>query len=299
MPYRNCFGRQMVGSIILLLTVFFMPSHLSAQLRGLSLTVDIGPTWFDNSQASFYNGDISNANTLLRILHSESYGPQIWNDLTEQDLISSAVQNYREIEVDNYGRDFYYRIAMQLGMGFRYDFENSRWGWLVRFDFAKAEANGIIQLKSGRQTGMLTNKDAYVNCPALGQERRIYIDLGILHKFRVGNGWDIELSLGGNVNNTKVEKSDVMIAGRTYSILDVWQGQTPSSYVASYEYINQGGIGLGGFASLDAGITLPIGTAMRLGYTLYYNRTNLQGYNTFGFHHAIKLSVILNNFSFK
>lgn len=294
---RGGHGRQMVGGILLLLTVFFMPVVSHAQLRGLSLTVDVSAAKFDNKQANFYNGNPDNANTLERILYSETYGNQIWNNLTDQNLIGSSVQNYREIRVAAYN-DMYYKLAIQLGLGFRYDFEKSRWGWLMRFDFAKAEAAGVIQLESGKNNAYLTNRDRYVNCPALGVERRIFIDFGVIHKIPLSSGWDMELSLGGTLNNTKVEKSDVLIAGATYSILDIWLGQSPSSYVGSYEYVNQGGIGFGGFAGVDFGFTLPVGTAMHLGYTIYYSKTNLRDYNDFGIHHAIKLSVALNNFSF-
>ena len=266
-------------------------------LRGLSLTVDIGVLRPDNYQANFYNGNPDNVNTLNRILYSETYGNQIWNNLTTQDLIGDAVASYRQIKVAEYG-DMYYKLAFQLGMGFRYDFEKSHWGWLLKFDYARLHSIGMVLLESGKGLAYLTNQDRYVNCPAAGQEERIYIDLGLMYKFKTRNGMDIELALGGNLNNTKVEKSDVQIGGISYSILDIWGGQSPSSYVASYDYINQGGIGYGGFAQIAFGFTLPAGTAMSLSYTFHYNKVNLQRYESFAPHHAIKLNVALNNFSF-
>ncbi len=292
------------GIILLVLFVFFV-SHITlyaqgrgeARLRGLSLTVDAGILKASNQQANFYNGNPNNANTLERILYSESYGHRIFNDLTEQDLIGSAIGTYEQINVAEYG-DMYYKIAFKLGMGFRYDFVLSNWGWMARFDYAKLNAQGMVLLNSGKNLSYLTNQNAYVNCPVRGVEERIYIDLGILRKFKLSNGLDMELSLGGNFNNTKVEKSEIKIAGATYSILDVWQGQSPSSYIGTYEYVNQGGIGFGGYASLAIGFTLPNLTAMTLGYTFYYNKVNLEGYTAYAPHHAISLNVALNNFSF-
>lgn len=286
-----------------LFSFFFFPNYSQAQnfahaeLRGLSLTVGIGVLRADNSHANFYNGNPNNVNTLERILYSETYGNQIWNNLTTQDLIGDAVANYKQIRVAEYG-DMYYRLAVQLGMGFRYDFERSKWAWKLQFDYANLNAVGMVLLESGKGLTYLTNQDRYVNCPALGKERRIYIDLGIIRKFKLRNGMDIELSLGGNLNNSKVESSNIQIAGVNYSILDIWAGQSPSSYVGSYEYINQGGIGYGGFASLAFGFTLPAGTAMTLSYTFHYNKVNLWHYESFAPHHAIKLNVALNNFSF-
>lgn len=287
-------------SVVLVLSTFHSlqaQSFATGKLRGLSLTVGIGVLNADNSHANFYNGNPGNVNTLLRILHSETYGNQIWNNLTEKDLIGDAVANYKQITVAEYG-DMYYRLAVQLGMGFRYDFELSKWAWMLQFDYAKVNAVGMVLLNSGKGSAYLTNQDRYVNCPTTGSERRIYIDLGIIRKFKMRNGLDFELSVGGNLNNTKVESSDIEIGGITYSILDIWGGQSPSSYVQDYEYVNQGGIGYGGWASAAFGFTLSSGTAMTLSYTFHYNKVNLWRFESFAPHHAIKINVSINNFSF-
>ncbi len=123
-----------------------------ASLRGLSLTVDFGVMRPGNFHANFYNGNPRNVNTLQRILYSETYGNSIWNNLTTQNLIGSSVANYNQITVAEYG-DMYYRMAFQLGMGFRYDYENTGWGWQVKFDYAKLHAQGLVllnQLPHGR-----------------------------------------------------------------------------------------------------------------------------------------------------
>lgn len=306
--HRGCMPRrrlQLWSRIVLCSVVFmfFCSQSLDAQtfkparLRGLSLTVDFGALWVSDNHANFYNGNPNNVNTLERILYSETYGNHIWNNLTTQNLIGDAVASYKQIKVAEYG-EMYYKTAIQLGMGFRYDFELSNWAWQFKFDFAKLNSVGMVLLESGKGLVYLTNQDRYVDCPTTGSERRIYIDLGIIRKFKLHNGMDIELSLGGNLNNTKVESSDIQIGGTTYSILDIWGGRSPSSYVASYDYINQGGIGYGGFASVAFGFTLPVGTAMTLSYTFHYNKVNLLRYESFAPHHAIKLNVAINNFSF-
>lgn len=286
-----------VLSLLCIVSPVRAQSFSQGSLRGLSLTVGIGVLRPDNYHANFFNGNPANVNTLERILYSETYGNQIWNNLSTQDLIGDAVANYKQITVAEYG-DMYYRLAFQLGMGFRYDFERSNWAWQLQFDIAKLNSVGVVLLNSGKGTTYLTNQDRFVNCPSLGTERRIDIDLGFIRKFRLRSGFNIELALGGNLNNTKVESSDIQIGGITYSILDIWGGNTPSSYVASYDYINQGGIGYGGFASLAFGFTLPVGTAMTISYTFHYNKVNLWRYESFAPHHAVKLNVALNNFSF-
>ena len=269
----------------------------SPVLRGLSLTVDFGAAKMSDRHANFYNGNPGNANTLARILYSETYGNNIWNKLTEQNLISSSVANYNQITVAEYG-DMYYKTAFRLGMGLRYDFDPTDWAWQLRFDYAKLHAAGLVLLNSGHNTAYLSNQNAYVNCPASGTEERIFIDLGVIHKFKLRNGLDLELSLGGDLNNTKVQNSDILIGGISYSILDVWRGASPSSYTGTYEYINQGGIGYGAYASIALGFTLPVGTAMSLAYNFSYCKTNIEGYSSFAPHHALSLVVALNNFSF-
>ena len=280
---------------LLVLSTFNIKAQEAATLRGFSLTVDIGAFHASNRQANFYNGAPENANTLLRILHSESFGNGIWNNLTEQDLIGSSVQNYNQITVAEYG-DMYYRLAIQLGLGFRYDFYRSYFGWLVRFDYARLSAVGEVLLNSGKETYLLTNQNRFVVCPISGQEERIFIDLGLLRKFHTRGLFDYEIAAGINLNNTKVEASDIRIADVTYSILDIWNGHSPSSYIAAYDYVNQGGLGYGAFASLSMMLTLPTGTALMLSYRFHYTRTKLQGYTAFAPHHNLGLTVAINNF---
>lgn len=300
--FSNRFSIMCRTWLLTILIIFVSSTSSHAQrsaetsLRGLSLTVRIGMLRADNSHADFYNGAPQNANTLERILYSESYGHSIWNNLTEQDLIGSAVANYQQITVAEYG-DMYYKPAIQLGLGFRYDLDPSMWAWQLGFDYAKLHAQGLVLLNSGKNLTTLTSQNQYVNCPAMGTEERIYINLGIIRKFKLSNGFDLEAALGANINNTKVESSDIRIAGVTYSILDIWGGQAPSSYNSSYPYINQGGIAYGAWASVRFGFTLPVGTAMSLDYTLHYNKVNLDRYESFAFHHAIALNVAINNFS--
>lgn len=266
-------------------------------LRGLSLNINAGVLKASDKTANFYNGNPRNANKLDYIIHSEMYGRPIWEDLTDLDLIGSSVANYSQLKVAEYGH-MSYKLAFQLGIGFRYDLDNPFWAWQVRFDYARLNAEGMVLLDSGKNTSILSNQNAYVNCPVAGEEERIFFDLGIIRKFRLQNGFDLEVSLGANVNNTKVESNDIRIGRHTYSMLDVWGGQPPYTYSTPYEYVNQGGIGYGGYASVAFGFTIPAGTAMQLAYTFYYNRTKLEGYSTFSPQHALSLNVYVNNFFF-
>ncbi|MBP5326774.1 MAG: hypothetical protein J6Y98_02515 [Bacteroidales bacterium] len=294
-PYKLLCGLMMLCFLALPFFSYTSPSH-PYHLKGLSLNVGIGVLKPSDFHANFYNGSPDNVNTLLRILHSESYGIPIWNNLTNQDLIGSSVGSYNQLTVAEYG-DMYYRLAIQLGIGFRYDLEGDKWAWALKFDYAKLNAIGAVLLNSGHASAYLTDQNRYVVCPTQGVEERIYFDLGIIRKIPLSNGLDLELAAGGNLNNTKVESSDIQIAGITYSILDIWGGQSPSSYVASYEYVNQGGIGYGAFASIGFGYTLAKGTAVSINYTFHYNRVNLQGYDKAAPHHTLRLNIAVNNFS--
>jgi len=271
--------------------------HQESNLIGLSLTLDAGVVVPDKYHANFYNGQPSNVNNLTRILNSEAYGPTIWTHLTDQNLIGSSIANYHQLTVAEYGK-MYYRTALRYGVGLRYDFERHPWGWMAHFDYSKLNAVGVVLLNSGHNTSILSNVNAYVNCPIAGSEKRIFFDLGLFRKFPLRNGLSIEAALGGNINNTSVVSNDIMIGNLTYSILDVWDGEMPGATSYPYEYINQGGIGYGGFASLSFGITLPSHTALQVCYNFCYTQINLDGYEQFASHHTVSLVVALNNFSF-
>ena len=88
--------------------------------------------------------------------------------------------------------------------------------------------------------------------------------------------------------------------GKSYSILDVWGGQTPYTGIGTYEYINQGGIGIGGFGTLALSYRIPTG-AVDFGYTCYYTQTKYLGYNEddcYAWQHIIFFRFNINNFSF-
>lgn len=263
---------------------------------GLSLIVNAGVLRADNSHANFYNGQEGNVNTIYRVMHSEGFGRQMWNDLTSQDLITSAISDYKQLTIAEYGNMFY-KLAIQLGFGFKYEYAHG-WAWLLRFDYADLNAVGSFLLNSGRQTGVLTNQEAYVACSIMGQERRVNIDLALSKKFPLRNGLDLTIDLGANVNNTKVEANDILVAGRTYNILDIWGGESPNGVHPGYEYINQGGLGYGAFLSLALGYTLPSLNSIAVFYTGSYNKINLQGYEAMGFQHLFGLRFGLANFSF-
>ena len=81
--------------IALMLTVIMLAASATAddgkppssRYTGLSLFADAGAFWGDPATANFYSGRPENDNRINTILHSNSFGTQIWNHLTEQGLI--------------------------------------------------------------------------------------------------------------------------------------------------------------------------------------------------------------------
>lgn len=284
--------------ITLIFLSFFAGSVAMAQEgKGLSVTFDAGVLRPSNDQANFYRGIPTNLNTVERVLHSEAYGYPMWVELTDMDLITSAISNYNQLQVEEYG-NMTYRIAVQLGLGFRYGLSHN-WAWHLRFDYAQLEAVGQFLLASGRNNaGMLTNQDAYVACPISGAEKRINIDFSISKSFPLVGYYNLELALGASLNNAKVVANDIMVGNSVYNILDVWNGQSPSAYVQQYDYINQGGIGYGGFGTIGVNLELPSANAVSIYYSLYYTRIALPDYNAFAPQHLFGLRFELGNFSF-
>lgn len=264
---------------------------------GLSVFVDASGLWADRVTADFYSGRPENANTINRVLHSNFYGQQIWYNLVNQGLISpSAISSYEQLEVVEYAR-MYYATSYQIGLGLRYDY-NGGWGWLLRFDLGRLEALGAFNISSNNGTGILNNGRQYIRCGIMGKEDRINIDLGLSKIFALTSTLDMEFNVGFNVNNTKVKENMMEVGGSTYSILDIWGGRTPNRNVGSYEYINQGGIGIGGFASALLGYQVKGVGAIKVGYTCYRTTTKLEGYSAMGWSHLVGIRLEMYNFSF-
>ena len=292
-------------ALMLIVSPMWAQKKKSAQtikpLSGLYITVDAGLLVPSDKQANFYNGGPGTPNRLERVLLSEMYGTQIWNDLVNQGLISpSAIPDYGAFRVEEYA-NMYYRLTFQLGIGFRYVYDNG-WGWLMRFDMSEVTAAGQFLLSSNNGTGILGSND-YVKCGIYGRERRVLVDFGISKRIPLTQTMDLEIDAGFDVNNTKVEKNDIRVPdskGKTYSILDVWGGQTPYPGIGTYEYINQGGIGIGYFGTVALSYKVPMG-AIDFGYTYYYMQTKFRDYNEsdcYAPQHTIFFRFNLNNFSF-
>lgn len=293
---------------LLLLALLLLVSSLQAQqktsltdskpMAGLYLTVDAGLVVPNAKHADFYSGKPGYSNSINRVLNSELYGSQIWNNLTEQGLISpSAIGSYRELNVVEYPQ-MYYKLAYQLGVGFRYAYK-SGWGWLLRFDYCMLNAAGQFNLSSDNGTGILGNKQ-YITCDIYGVEKRTLIDFGIVKRVPLTERIDLELDLGLSLNSTKVQKNAMRIAGQTYSILDVWNGSSPYNGIGTYSYVNEGRMGFGDFATLALSYRTSAGT-IDFGYTLYYMQTKFVNYNEqdcYAFQHNIFFRFNVNNFKF-
>lgn len=284
-------------ALLAALLLFFVP--LAAQEEyptGLSLSIDAGLLIPNDKQASFYGGRDDCPNKLLRVLKSEMYGNQIWYSLVSSgELSPSAVGSYSNFEVAEWAT-MDYRLTYQLGVAIRYGYRHG-WGWRLGFDFSQVRATGQFLLNTGTQT---LGYDQYVACGIYGVEKRIIIDLALTKRFNLTKTTGMELDLGFNVNNTKVDKNAIVVGGRDYSILDVWNGQSPYAGIGSYEYINQGGIGIGGLASLMISYQLQ-NYSIDLGYTFYYIQTRFPGYNdndNYAAQHLVSLRFNLYKFSF-
>lgn len=274
------------------------PSGFENRMSGLAVTVDAGLLIPNSKQAAFYRGTPDCPNTINRVLLSQQYGTAIWNSLVNQGLISpSAIPSYHSFQIAEYGK-MAYKLSYQIGVGIRYDYP-SGWGWLLRFDFSQLTAASQFLLSSTNGTGIL-GRNQYVACDIYGQEKRIFIDLGIAKRIPLSNKFDLEFDLGFDLNNTKVSKHAINVGGKSYSILDVWNGASPDVGTGSIPYINQGGIGIGGFGSLALGYLFN-GAGIDLGYSAYFTQTKYKGFNDndcFALQHVVFLRFCLNNFSF-
>lgn len=297
--------KQRISIFLLAILVCSLPlqaqkkksSASQTRITGLSLVVDAGLLIPNAKQANFYSGRPGNDNTIDRVLRSEQYGTQIWTSLVNQGLISpSAIPSYGAFTIVEYP-SMYYKLTYQIGAGLRYDY-NSGWGWMLNFDFSQLTAAGQFLLSSDNGVGIPGSRQ-YVACDIFGLEKRILIDFSILKRIPLTKLLDLELSFGVDINNTKVTENGMVIAGHTYSILDVWGGQSPYSGAGSYDYINQGGIGFGSLAAVALGYNLP-GATVDFGYACRYMQTKYKGYNDndcFALQHTVFARFNINNFA--
>ncbi|MBO4752728.1 MAG: hypothetical protein J5526_08340 [Bacteroidales bacterium] len=275
---------------------------------GLSASINVGMLIANKKQAEFYSGSRvvdTNGSHLVtyleRMVKSELFGHQIWQDLVNGGYIStSAVGTPKQLEIVEYGQ-MHYKLSYQIGLGIRYDWE-SAWGLILRFDWSRLTAVGAFNLSTGNNV-ILQGDNQYIRCSIGGQEDRINIDFGVAKRMYVSESIALEVDLGFNLNNLKVKSNAMEIAGTSHDILDRYgiSGDGPAINSATYEYINQGGVGYGGFAGLAVCYVLPgensVGT-IDLGYNFYYERLKLEGYSGFAPQHAIFLRFNLNTFSF-
>jgi hypothetical protein len=263
---------------------------------GLSVFVNAGGYWAADNAAEFYSGRDENPNKINNILKSDIYGTAIWNRLIDAGYLSpSAVGGYQQLSVAEFPPTMDYRITYQIGIGLRYDY-NSGFGWLLRFDMAKLQAQGGFNLSTGGVP--LLGSDQYVTCGIFGRENRYNIDLALTKTVALSNALDFELDLGASMLNTKVLENAMVIADATYSILDLTDGRIPNSDVAQYEYQNQGRIGYGFFASVLVGYRINGIGAIKLGYTCAQSCIAFQGRKEWGWQHTVGVRFELNNFSF-
>ena len=298
--------KHSIPLLILALLLCAMPAQAQkkkktspvTRITGLSVGVDAGLLIPNAKQANFYSGRPGNANTIDRVLRSEQYGTQIWTSLVNQQLISpSAIPNYSAFTIAEYP-DMYYKLTYQVGVGLRYDYDNG-WGWMLNFDYSQVTAAGQFLLSSDNGVGIPGSRQ-YVPCDIFGIEKRILIDFIIAKRVPITDLLDLEFGLGFDVNNTKVTQNGMVIAGRTYSILDVWGGYPPSSYTGTYDYFNEGRLGIGGFGSLAVSYLSRVGS-IDLGYTCYYMQTKFSNYNeadSYALQHTVFLRFNVNNFHF-
>lgn len=293
---------------LLLLSLLILSLPLQAQkkksapeahrMSGLYLNVDAGLLIPNSKQADFYSGRPGNSNTIDRVLHSETYGTQIWSSLVDGGHISpSAIGDYSQLQVVEYPH-MYYRLTYQLGVGFRYVYE-SGWGWLLRFDYSQLTAAGQFNLSSNNGTGVLGSRQ-FVTCDIFGIERRTLIDFGVAKRIPLTSLVDLEIDFGFDLNSTHVKQNGIRVVGRTYSILDIWGGYPPSSYTGTYEYLNEGRIGIGGFGSMAVSYLSKVGS-IDLGYSCYYMQTKYTNYNendAYALQHTVFLRFNVNNFKF-
>jgi len=271
----------------LLTCLLLTPGIIQAQrsdetASGLQFGLNFGYYSPSKYTANFYNGSAGNLNNANWVVSNKYLYQQIYDTLLATDtvLLSGLPSN------------MHYKISMMPGIYAQYTL-NKQYAICISINYMKLVAQDAITFEVDPKT-YNTNPDLRM-FTIIGQEQRVYIDLGIKRFFKISDKTELFAIGGLNMNDTKVIKSSFFVGKTEYSMINTYGNvnYVPNSNIQSFN-ITEGGIGFGLY--LSGGATFHFGNiTFEPGFNAHYINVHLNGYEKFSPGGGLYIRFILNN----
>ena len=191
--------------------------------------------------ATYYNGNNDEIN-IGRILENNILKNEIDRSIAEN---AGVILDNKGVHLEELPMKMHYDWSFIFGLGAAYRLTPT---------LALTACVGQVKLKTtgtavfGYNKGVIGNQNAdYLNYPIIGREKRNFLEIGLRYmeetesKFQ----WFYECAL--QLNSVKVENADLVIEGKSYSMIDYYGGAEYDPTITQIEIDPMlGGVGFGG-----------------------------------------------------
>lgn len=235
-----------LGAICGLLTVACGQSY-----KGFDFYFNGGLYRGHSYNATYYNGNNNEIN-IGRVLGNEILKNEIDRNIAEN---AGVILDSKGVHLEELPRRMHYDWSFVFGLGAAYR---------ITPTLALTATVGQVKLKTtgtavfGYNKGVIGNQNAdYLNYPIIGREKRSFLEIGLRYTEETGNKfqWFYEFAL--QLNSVKVENADLVVEGKSYSMIDYYGGAKYDPTITQVEIDPMlGGVGFGGLVC--AGLNIKV-----------------------------------------
>ena len=266
--------------ICLVLSPGIISAQKSETFTGLQFGLNFGAYLPSKYSANYYNGSEKNLNNTQWVMSNRVFYDSIFIKLDAIDTV----------KIVGWPSNMHYKISMMPGLYAQYTI-NEEYAICIEFNYMKLIAQDVITFEIPKP--FLANPDQRL-CVIRGEEKRVYIDLGIKRSIKVSDKNQLFVIGGLNLNNTNVLKSAFYVEGTEYSIINNYINGVYVGPNAQTFNLRQGGIGWGLY--LSGGATFHFGNiSFEPGFNAHFVNVDLTGYKKLAPGGGIYIRFILNN----
>ena len=245
---------------------------------GINLGTHIG----NDSTALLYNGYYNptyNINTILFSSNANTSNNNLTNYLDE-------TLGYDNWQVQNVPAQMNYRPGLEVGI--HVGIQKEKIKYYLDYNFAELKAVGefnIVQVFNSANNVVKEN----VLVSVVGEERRSFINLGLISELKNENEYHLGLPFFFQINQTKFKNNYMLVDNQKYSI------PNPSLTSTTQNNINQIGSGFGLGTGLVGTIALNESINFSIAYHLQYSNIKITNdFNHVGLQNSIIARIIWN-----
>lgn len=271
-----------------ILTSFIFPFIARAQSndsKGFEFGLNFGVYMPSKYTANYYNGTSGNLNNTNWVMNNQVFYDTIYYRLGAIDTVY--------IDEGGWPTNMHYKISIMPGIYGQYTF-NDEYALFFEFNYVKLVTQDALTFTKPKP---FTTFPDLTLCPIRGEEKRVYIDLGLRRNFPISDQMSWFVIGGLNLNNTTVVKSSFYIDEREFTIINNYINGIYTGPNSQTLNIKQGGIGWGMF--LSGGLNLRFGNiSFEPGFNAHFVNVDLDGYKKYKPGAGFYIRFSLNNFLF-